>query len=594
MLNTKTEKQNNERLIFPREIPVKVASSTPFESTEDIILLGDFKSIDREKIELRSKDDTDIIKENVELEFLIKDNQINNAIKDLKKFPRNPFILNNLGLAYLGNKETEKAFGIFKQVIELKPDFIPAALNLASLYTARKEYDIALKTYENLLINNPNDTRILINLANIYFKKKQFGKAREIYRKIIKIDPRSITSRNHLALLNLIDHKFEKAISELRKCLQIKNDLPAIYNNLGVAYSAIGANKKAIQSFKIALKIFPYYTSTIYNLSIILAQKDILASINLLEDYLEKKENLQIRELLARYYLENKKFQKALKNISNVLESATQIDNNDQEIARLHNSVGVIYHSVRNFIKAEDHYQACIKRVGFANEIILGNIIDLYFDSNKTKAVKDYIDIFRDKFGEKNFYFYYMARYYFASSKLKESIDSMKQFLEVNKKFPPAYALLGNIYSEHLGNYKEAILLNEIGYKYLPNEESIINNLAYNYLMNNEITKAEEILNKAKDIKDNIFLNATNGLLNIKRGKIKEGSRLYNLAAQLAGNEKLRNLVLQKKYLELARYYLTNGENKKAKYKIDKVFSIMKGEDTVFTMHAKELSERIV
>ena len=577
MLNTETEKQNNERLIFPREIPVKVASTIPFESTEDIILLGDFKSIDKGKIELRSKDETEITTENIELESSIKENQINNALKDLKKFPKNPFILNNLGLAYLGNNEIEKAFSIFKQVIELKPDFIPAALNLASLYAARKEYDMALKEYENLLINNPNDTRILINLANIYFKKEKFGEAKEIYKKIIKIDPRSITSLNHLALLNLIDHKFEEAISELRKCLQIKNDLPAIYNNLGVAYSAIGAYEKAMQSFKIALKIFPYYTSTIYNLAVTLAKKDIFAAINLLEDYLEKKENFQIRELLARCYLENKQFQKALKNFSNVLESAKQIGINNQEIARLYNNIGVIYHSIRNFKQAEDNYLACIKRVGFINEIIVGNLIDLYFDSNKTKIAKEYIDIFRDKFGEKKFYFYYLARYYFVINKLKESIDSMEQFLEVNKKFAPAYALLSNIYSEYLHNYKEAILLNEIGYKNLPYEVSIINNLAYNYLMNNEITKAAEILNKAKDIKDNIFLIATNGLLNIKSGNITEGRRLYNLAAQLAGNEKLRNLVEQKKHLELARYYLTNGENKKAKNEYRKNFFYSEG-----------------
>lgn len=594
MLNNKLKKQNDERLIFRREIPVKVASTNPFESTEDIILSGDFQSIVKGKIELRARDEADITHENMELEVVIKENQIENALRDLRKFPNNPFILNNLGLVYLGNKEIEKAFETFKNATKIKPDFISATLNLASLYVVRKDYDAALEIYEKLLKNNPDDIRILINLGNIHFKKEQFREAKEIYKKIIKIDSKSITSRNRLALLNLMGRDFPKAISELRKCIQINNDLPAIYNNLGVTYSAIGAYKKAMQSFRIALKIFPHYTSAIYNFAMALKQKDILAAIELLEDYLEEKENFQIRELLARCYLENKQFQKALKNISNVFNFAMQIDNNDQEIARLHNNIGVIYHSDSNFEKAEDNYLACIKRVGYNSEIIVGNIIDLYFDSDKIKTAKEYIDIFRDKFGEKEFYFYYLARYYYAIEKLEESVDSMKQFLAINKKFPPAYAFLSNIYSEYLQNYREAILVNEIGIANLPNVGSIINNLAYNYLMNDEITKAEEILNKAKNITGNIFLTATNGLLNIKRGNIEEGRRLYNLAAHLAGSETLHDLIMQKKHLELARYYFVHGENSKAKDHIKKVFSIMKGKETVFTTHTKELSEKIV
>jgi len=182
---------------------------------------------------------------------------------------------------------------------------------------------------------------------------------------------------------------------------------------------------------------------------------------------------------------------------------------------------------------------------------------------------------------------------YFNTNKVRDSIISIRRFLKVNRKFPPAYALLSNIYSEYFNNYKAAILLNEEGYKYLPHEASIINNLTYSYLMNDEIDKAEEMLKNAKDTENNIFLNATRGLFNIKRGNIEEGRRLYNLAAQLARDEILYDLVLQKKYLELGRYYLNYGENKKAKSNIDKVFAIARGKDTIFTIHAKELREKI-
>jgi len=589
MLNSTLEKQDNERLIFKKGIPVNTALGSPFENTKDIILSEDFSSVLKDKIEIRSH------YENEELRNALKENQIENAVRDLRRIPNNPFLLNNLGLAYLSNKEYEKAFDAFNQAIEIKPNFIQAALNLTFLHVVKENYSLAMDVLNKLLKITPNDIRVLINLGNIYFEQKKFKDAKDIYRKIIKIEPKNITSRNRLALLNLIEGKFQESISELRKCLQINNYLPAIYNNLGVSYGALGAYKKSIQSFKIALNIYPNYTSAIYNLATTLRQKNKLESIELLENFLNSKENIRIRELLAQFYFENNQYQKTLKNLFIMLSQLTHVANYTQEIARLHNNIGVVYHVMRDFEKAEENYLTCIEKVKYINHIIVGNIIDLYFDLNKINEAKKYIDIYRDKFGEKEFYFYYLSRYSYHKAKLTDSIKLMKQFLMINKNFSPAYAFLSYIYSEHLQDYKKAIALNVKAFEHLPNNKAIINNLAYNYLMNNEVNKAEVILRKAEENIDNVFLNATRGLLNIKKGNIKEGRRLYNWAANHAGRTTLLyGQVIQKKHLELAKYYLDHGQKNDARDNLKKVFSAMKGKDTIFTKHAQELQEQLI
>lgn len=594
MLSLNLEKQNDERLIFKRETPVKAALTSPFESTDDIILSGDFCSIKKGEAELRSSCESDIYQENEELRRAIKENRVKNALRDLKKIPNNPFLLNNLGLAYLGNKELEKAFEVFSRAVEINSNFIPISLNLASLYVAKKEYGSAMSIYKKLLQNNPNDTRVLINFGNIYFNEKKFKEAEDLYKKIIKIDPQNITSRNRLALLNLIDGRFTKAIAGLRKCLQINNELPAIYNNLGVAYGILGSFKKAAQSLKIALKISPYYTSAIHNLAVTLKQKDILSAIELLEDYLNRKENLRIRELLANFYLDNKQHLKALKTLIMILSIMRKITTPNREITRLHNNIGVVYHSLRNFEKAEENYFVCVKKMGYINPIIVGNIIDLYFDSARINNAKEYIEIYRNRFGERGFYFYYLARYLFYRGEISESINAVEKFLLTNKKFSPAYALLSYIYSEYFQNYKKAIELNETAFKNLPDDRVTINNLAYNYLMNNEIDKAESILSGKEEITNYVFLNATRGLLNIKKDNIEEGRRLYNLAAKIAEGRPLHKEVIQKKHLELARYYLLHNEKSKAKDNLEKVFSATKGKETVFTKHAAELYQQVL
>lgn len=597
MLNSTLEKQNEERLIFKKEIPIKTTLDSPFENTEDIMLSGDFSFIKKDKVEIKIHSKSDIPCENVELQNAIKENQMDYAAQDLRRIPQNPFLLNNLGLVYLNNKQYEKALSAFSQAIEIKPDFVQATLNLAFLYVLKENYNSAMDILNTILKREPNDIKVLNSLGNIYFKQKNFKFAKDIYKKIVKIEPKNIASRNRLALINLIEGKFAESISELRQCLQTNNNLPAIYNNLGVAYGMLKAYKKSIQSFKIALNIYPIYSSATYNLAVALQQKNIGASIELLENYLSNKENNKMRELLAKFYFENRDFKKALKNLSMVLlqlKHMTNMTNSNKEIARIYNNIGVIYHVIRNFEKAIENYLACIAKIDCPNHIIVGNIIDLYFDLNQFNRAKKYIDMYREQFGEKEFYFYYLSRYSYYKTKLSDSIKFMKQFLMINKTFLPAYTFLSHIYSEHLQDYKKAVALNLKAFEYLPNNMAIINNLAYSYLMNNEVNKADIILGKVEKNVGDVFLNATRGLLNIKKGNIEEGTRLYNLAAKFTRLKPLSVDVIQKKHLELARYYFSHGQNNMTRDNLKKVFSTMKGKDTVFTKHAQELQAQLL
>ena len=110
--------------------------------------------------------------------------------------------------------------------------------------------------------------------------------------------------------------------------------------------------------------------------------------------------------------------------------------------------------------------------------------------------------------------------------------------------------------------------------------------------MNNEVDKAEVILQKIPEITNNVFLNATIGLLDIKRGNIEKGTRFYNSAANLARSESLRKAVIQKKHLELARYYLEHDRFDIARNNLGKVFSTTRRKNTIFTKQAEELMSK--
>ena len=575
MLNENTEKQNSERLIIKDEISIKSTASSPFESTDDMVLSGNFSKLVKDKVTFRSRNETLFTHKGDEFISSLRENQIRNVKKDLTKSPENPFLLNNLGLAYLGSGELDKALELFNKAIEIKHDFTTAKLNLASIYTSKNKNDLALQIYQDLLKRNPKDIRALINVGDIYFKIKELEKAKAIFEEIIKENPNNIASRNKLAAINLIQERCGKAISELRKCLQVKTDLPSIYNNLGVAYGIAGSYKKAILSFKIALKLSRNYSSAIANLATVLGlQNRIQDSIELIEDYLKGNENYQVRELLSEFYLKNKQFKNALKNLRIVLTNAIKLNFPNQEIARLYNNIGVVHYNLRDFNSAEENFTASLNKAEYVNQIQVQNLIDLYFFLNNINKAKKYIDILREKFGEKGFYLYYMGLYSFRNKELSNAIVFLKDFINVNKKFAPSYTLLGYILSEYFNDFQRAIEVTKEGYENIPDNIGIINNLAYDYLMNNEVDNAKNILDKVKGVSDYIFLIATRGLLKIKEGNLEEGRRLYNLAEELAEFEFLKKQVIQKKHLEIAKYFLAKNIKTAARDNLLKVLSV--------------------
>lgn len=593
MLNVNSARKEDEKLINREEIPLSFPPLSPFENRGNIILSGDFSGI--KKDEFSFEQSLRIIELQPENERILDmaDSQIINASKDLRKMPDNPLILSNLGMAFLNKGDLTQAEKLFKKALSIKPDLTIASLNLGNICEIKKEFQSALDIYNNLLQDNANDIRALANIGNIYLRDKKIKDAKDIFIRILKIDVDNIEARNKLAIIYIIQNKFDKSIAELRRCLKLNTNLPTIYNNLGIVYAISGSYKKAIETFKIALKLYPNFADAIKNLAVALRNtNEIGVSIELLEKYLSDNENLGARELLAKFYLETDQHGNALKCLTRVFDCAQRLNLPAIEIARLHNNLAVIHHGMGDFHKAETNYFLCVEKVGYVNHIIVQNLIDLYFYMHKPEKEREYVEILHEKFPTNEFYLFYMGRYHYYQDEIPEALACLIKFQEKNKKFAPAYAILSNIYTEYTSEYKKAIELNIDGLNHLPNNYTIINNLAYSYLMDDAVTNAKAILEKAKDITNNVYLTATRGLLEIKNDNIKEGRRLYNLAASLAHyNQKLSKEVEQKKNLELAKYYLKIKRYDIARDHLNKVLSV-KLPDSIYAIQAKQFVEK--
>lgn len=93
--------------------------------------------------------------------------------------PGDRYAWNNLGLAYLGLHQLDKAEDVLKHSIEVNPNDQFAYNNLGRVYVARNEPDRAIPLFRKQLQTNPQDRFAHGNLANALELKGDWKEAEE-------------------------------------------------------------------------------------------------------------------------------------------------------------------------------------------------------------------------------------------------------------------------------------------------------------------------------------------------------------------------------------------------------------------------------
>jgi tetratricopeptide (TPR) repeat protein len=93
---------------------------------------------------------------------------LNISIKAISKWPRNEILHLNLGVALMGMNLIDEAKISFETALILKPGYLEAELNLASVYTKIGDNDFAVSIYENFITKNATKNHERIDLVKYY------------------------------------------------------------------------------------------------------------------------------------------------------------------------------------------------------------------------------------------------------------------------------------------------------------------------------------------------------------------------------------------------------------------------------------------
>ena len=110
----------------------------------------------------------------------------------------------NIGVHYLESKNVEKARTHFKAVLEQRPDYRPAILNLGYIAKATGAFDDAEEIYSGLVEAAPDEVEARANLGHLYLDQERFHDARETFETLRQYNPNLLDI--NLGLLLAVAH----------------------------------------------------------------------------------------------------------------------------------------------------------------------------------------------------------------------------------------------------------------------------------------------------------------------------------------------------------------------------------------------------
>lgn len=500
-------------------------------------------------------------------------NQLTYARRDYIDRPKNINRLISLALTYLNQKDYPNAKKCLLQAEEIDKKSILPKLYLVKVCMFEKKYDEALLICKKIKKEEPTDVRILVIMSRIFMEKNELGLALKYINKSLKIKE-SVQAYIDRALIYIFKKEFNLSISSLKKVLWIDPRSTAALNNLGICYALQKSYDRAIKYFLSVLSIDPLSRDALKNISLAYFKKGEFSKVvSKIEEYLNIYPlDINTREILARSYFEIEEYSKSLRElrlISNLLEKK---DPNDPKLAHIYNNIGAVCESMNNEEESKLNYKKCLKFKLKTNPVHYYNMINLMLRKGNLEEAKGFIEeceeIFPGDMGNR----FALAQYFYEKEDYDKSIKILHRLIKIKNVGVGPFALFSTMLTDVKADYQKCKNLLAKGLLKFPYSIPLNNNLAYNYLKEGNIKMAREILDKKRisQIVNNVFLTATRGLLLVKEGNIQEGQRLYNRARDIARNDDLKNKVMQKKNLELARYYLDKGNIREAKRLLEK------------------------
>ena len=181
--------------------------------------------------------------------------------------PAAPSYHNNLGNAFLGMNDTEKAIQCFQEALRLKPDYVEPCNNLGNAFRKSGRMNEALDQYVKAVELKQDYVPAINNLANALKEAGRLDEALGYYHKAVLLNTGMAEAYLNYGNALTESDRHDEALAQYRKALSINPDYAEVHNEIGNVLKRKGRYEESAAHYKRALRLNPALAETYNNLA---------------------------------------------------------------------------------------------------------------------------------------------------------------------------------------------------------------------------------------------------------------------------------------------------------------------------------------
>jgi tetratricopeptide (TPR) repeat protein len=250
------------------------------------------------------------------------ENSITFYLKYLEEEPFSDSAWYNLGIIYNKLDKPEKALEAYDYSLAVNSQNTFALFNKGNILSNLERYHEAVSVYHEYLENEPDSFEAMNYLAECYEKTGDIPLAKKYYHDAIELAPEYADPWFGLGVIELNAGNPDDSLIYFRKAVRLDDENPEYWYLLGKAHYVKSELKTSLTCFREALKLDAYYDDVWLDLGKIIRKEDLATkAIPYLEHAYKVTGNVPgINYLLASFYLESGRDDKAFKHLSLALE----------------------------------------------------------------------------------------------------------------------------------------------------------------------------------------------------------------------------------------------------------------------------------
>lgn len=555
-------------------------------------LWGTKIQVPTKSLEIRNKPiETDILSLNevIENSLLTALHELYSNYNEYRDSPNYLIQLSNLELLV---GQYENAISHLSEALEHEDDSYTREL-LGEAFLSNGLIKEAKQMFESVVVNDPeNSTTSRLRLAEMEIRSGNVELAETLVTKALEFDRADWRTRLFEGTLKLFRDQNREAVQNFRIAMIERPRNSTILVNLAIAYLRLDAKKKAVSALRKSISLNPTDRKVLALFADLCIDQGL--STDEAKRHLERYLRLDhtdsdLISRLAQVYYEDGE---TTKGISLLSEFTKLFDDSTSW-----NNLGVLEHK-RNPKKAIRHYKRAISISSQEPEkedvyhIAVSNLVR---QLNKTRQFKEaysiadayiseedrasYIDN-DDTFPIASIYVELCFRFGLDDRAINFAIDILederihpKLQMDICSDLTTYFSLSGNVHdleqAETFGRRGIARIDVTESDETL-RKETAVNNLAYVLAEKGQTDDAMRVLNSFNTQDLNVAW-ATRGLIYLRRGQIKTGTRHYERAIQMTSDPDFKTVLRMKLNLELAKISLNEDDSAKARTLLKRV-----------------------